>query len=318
VFAAAAGFGRSQGNRAFRVFTVARSKEPLTSQGFLKVTPDHSWDDAPAPDIIVIPGGNTDALLDDPKFMEWIAKATPKAEVTLTVCTGAFTLAKAGFLDGAQATTWYGAIDALRESAPKAVVTEGRRFVDNGSIVTTAGVSAGIDGALHVVARLMGRQVADRTARYMEYHWTPEPYLAQTYSSLNPSLDERGRRVQQAQILEDEGRFAEAAKAYRALTAENPKDGFAWYRLGATLHRGGELDAAIDAGRRAAEFPEVRSDALYNLACAYALQGKKDDALRALEEAVASGFDTRWTLVHDPDLASIRAEARFQEILASL
>jgi transcriptional regulator GlxA family with amidase domain len=181
------------------VYTVAPSKGMLRSYG-VKIEPDHAIDDAPAPDIIVIPGGDTRRLVDHAGFMSWLKAAQPKAEVTLTVCTGAFTVAKLGLLDGKQVTTWYGAIDSLRKEAPKANVIEGRRFVDNGSIITTAGVSAGIDGALHAVARLLGRAVADRTARYMEYHWTPEPYLARGYAYLNPSLDEEGRRRQQAEI----------------------------------------------------------------------------------------------------------------------
>jgi len=201
VFAAAATFARANGQPAFNVYTVGVSKEPVTSQGFVKVTPNYTIADAPKPDLIVIPGGSSNALTGNPAFMEWAKRATGEAEVTLTVCTGAFVLARLGRLDGAPATTWYGAIERLREIAPKAQVVEGRRFIDNGAIVTTAGVSAGIDGALHVVARLAGRLVADQTARYMEYHWTPEPYLARNYSLLNPSLDDKGRETQRVEVL---------------------------------------------------------------------------------------------------------------------
>jgi tetratricopeptide (TPR) repeat protein len=215
-------------------------------------------------------------------------------------------------------TTFYGAIDGLREQAPKAIVIDGRRFVDNGSIITTAGVSAGIDGSLHTVARLLGRSVADRTARYMEYHWTPEPYLSQNYAYLNPSLDENGRRVQQAQLFEEEKNYAEAVKAYRAMTVEDPKDGFAWYRLGTSLQSSGQLDAAIDAAKRATEFPDVRADAHFNIACAYARQGKSDAAIEQVQRAVAAGFKAKWALNGDPDLASIRSDARFQKIVASM
>jgi transcriptional regulator GlxA family with amidase domain len=316
VFAAAR--GDSRGKPAFRVYTVAVSTAPLSSQGFLKITPDYAWADAPAPEVIVVPGGNTTVLLEDPKFLEWIGKAVPKAEVSMSVCTGAFALQKAGLLDGAQATTWYGAVENLRKIATKTTVTEGRRFVDNGSVITTAGVSAGIDGALHVVARLLGRQVADRTAQYMEYHWTPEAYLSQTYSYFNPSLDEHGRRLQQAQMLEGQQDWAGAIRAYQAMTKEDPKDAFSWYRLGYALQASGQIEAGMEASRRASEFPEVRGDALYNLACGYATQGKKEEALTSLEQAVASGFRARWLLVGDPDLAIIREDARFQKILASI
>jgi len=280
--------------------------------------PEFSIDDAPVPDVIVIPGGNTDKLLESAKFMTWLKAAQPKAEITLTVCTGAFTVAKLGLLDGKQVTTFYGAIEGLRREAPKAMVIDGRRFVDNGTIITTAGVSAGIDGALHTVARLLGRSVADQTARYMEYHWTPEPYLAKDYVYLNPSLDAEGRRMQQGQLFEDEKSFAEAAGIYRAMTERDPKDGFAWYRLGRSLQAAGQLEASLPASTRAAEFADVRSDALYNIACVYALQGKTNDAIGQIEKAVAAGFNAKWLLKGDPDLASIRADARFQKIMAAM
>src|SRR5712692_5399790 len=241
VFASASDFGGAEGKPAFHTYTVAISKAPITSHGVLKVVPDYSIDDAPQPDLIVLPGGNSKALSDDARFMSWATKAIQSAEVSMSVCTGAFVLGKAGTLDGRTATTWYGAIEPLRKAFPKASVQEGRRFVDQGRVVTTAGVSAGIDGALHIVARLLGRAVADRTARYMEYHWAPEAYLAQSYSLLNPGLDERGRALQRAGMLEDEKSWAEAVKAYRALTAEDSHDGYAWHRLAVALHFSGDV-----------------------------------------------------------------------------
>ena len=183
VFAAAADFGAVGDQPAFRVYTVATSKNPLTSQGFVKILPDFSIDDAPRPDLIVIPGGNSANATKDARFMAWAKNALQGAEVSLSVCTGAFVLAKAGMLDGRTATTWFGATEALRKAVPSATVQDGRRFVDQGRVVTTAGVSAGIDGALHVVARLLGREVADQTARYMEYRWSPEPYLVGSYAA---------------------------------------------------------------------------------------------------------------------------------------
>ena len=206
VFAAAAGFaGLADDRPAFRTYTMGATKDPITSQGFVKIVPEFSIEDAPKPDVLVLPGGSSGRLTNDPKFMAWVATAMRDAEVTLTVCTGAFVAAKAGALDGKTATTWYDAIERLRQAAPKTTVQEGRRLVDNGNVVTTAGVSAGIDGALHVVARLVGRSAADRTARYMEYHWSPESYLARSYSYLNPGLDDASRAAQQAALL-DEGK----------------------------------------------------------------------------------------------------------------
>ncbi len=100
-----------------------------------------------------MPGGQSSTLTNDARFMAWARKAFDGAEVSISVCTGAFVLGKAGVLDGHTATTWFGAVEQLRKAVPAATVQEGRRFVDQGRVVTTAGVSAGIDGALHVVAR---------------------------------------------------------------------------------------------------------------------------------------------------------------------
>jgi len=109
----------------------------------------------------------------------------------------------------------------------------------------------------------------------------------------------------------------ERGKAPSDLEAD-PGDGFAWYRLGACLQAEGQLDAAIDAARHAAAFADVRSDALYNLACGLALQGHADDAIASLQQAVAAGFKAKWLLDGDPDLASIRPDPRFQKIASSL
>ena len=318
VFKAAAGFGRAGVTPAFRVYTVAASREPLVSQGFVKILPEFTFEDAPTPDLIVFPGGSSDRLTENPKAMAWATKAMNAAEVTLTVCTGAFVPAKAGLLDGLDVTTYYGAIEGLKKEAPKARVQDGRRFIDNGKIVTTAGVSAGIDGSLHVVARLLGRVVADRPARYMEYRWTPDSYLAEQYPLLNPSLDAQGRAMQQAQILEEGKDLQGAEEAWRAILAKDPKNAFAWYRLGFALHGMGKLDAAADAAIKAAESPEMRGRALFNVACARAVQGRKAEALEALRGAVDAGFKESWWLKNEPDLASIRSEPGFAAILAKV
>jgi putative intracellular protease/amidase len=318
VFQAAGGFGRAGTERAFRVYTVAASREPVLSQGFVKVVPEFTFEDAPKPDLVVFPGGGSDAITESEKAMAWAKETMESAEVTLTVCTGAFIPAKAGLLDGLDVTTYYGAIDGLRKQAPKARVQDGRRFIDNGRIVTTAGVSAGIDGSLHVVARLLGRVIADRTARYMEYRWTPDSYLADSYALLNPSLDARGRAMQQAQILEEAKDYAGAADAWRAILRDDDANAFAWYRLGHALHGMGQLDEAVEAANKAARSPEMRGRALFNVACARAVQGRKGDALAALQAAVDAGFKEAWSLKNDPDLASIRTEPGFAAILAKL
>jgi transcriptional regulator GlxA family with amidase domain len=318
VFSAAASQGVDRGQPAFKIYTVGVSREPITSLGFVKITPEFTIDDAPTPDILVIPGGGTGVLLKNEKFMAWATSTAKEAPILLTVCTGAFVPAQAGLLDGLDVTTWYNAIDRLKKAAPKANVQNGRRFVDNGRIITTAGVSAGIDGALHTVARLLGRHVADKTAQYMEYHWTPESYLAQRYSYLNPSLDEHGRELQQATIHEDAQDFPQAEKAFRALIERDPNDAAAWYHLGIALHVQGKLDAAIDANKRATASAAMRSGAYYNLACAYTAQGKLEEATNSLKQAVAAGFKDKAQIASDPDLENLRSDDRFKQWFETL
>lgn len=165
---------RVDGDAPFEVYTVGKTGEPIISQGFLKCTPEFSIENSPKPDILVIPGGNSSKVTRDPEMMAWIEKTAKSSDHVLTVCTGAFALAKTGLLDGMEATTWHGAIENFRKKAPQIKVHDNTRWVDNGPYITTAGVSAGIDGSLHMVSRLCGLEVAKKTARYMEYDkWTP-------------------------------------------------------------------------------------------------------------------------------------------------
>lgn len=157
--------------RPFNVYTVAASVEPITSQGFVKVVPQYSIENCPKPDLLVIPGGATTATQNNPEVIAWVKRVSGEAELTMSVCTGAFILAKAGLLDGQEATTHWFHLTRLGKAAPNIQVRSKVRFVDSGRVVTTAGVSAGIDGALHVVERLIGREAAERTAHGMEYHW---------------------------------------------------------------------------------------------------------------------------------------------------
>ena len=154
---------------AFNVYTVSLNTDPIISQGFIKIIPEYSIENAPDPDIVVFAGGNTGSVRENKDLIQWIHKIAPELDIALSVCTGAFILQSAGLLDGLKATTWHGAIDRLREGAPKTEVLENVRWVDNGKVITTAGISAGIDGALHVVEKILGHQTALATARYMEY-----------------------------------------------------------------------------------------------------------------------------------------------------
>lgn len=165
-------------NYAFNVYTVAVDTSPIISQRFIKIVPQYTIYNCPEPDIIVLPGGSSGKSAGDNNVLNWLNNNDSNTEIIMSVCTGAIILSKAGLLDGKQVTTWYGRIKYLSDITPKATVLANTRFVDNGHIITTAGVSAGIDGALHVVAKLLGEKEAARIARYMEYDkWQPNQGL---------------------------------------------------------------------------------------------------------------------------------------------
>jgi transcriptional regulator GlxA family with amidase domain len=153
----------------FAVETVAVSEGPIISQGFLTVIPNRRLGDGAAPHVLVIPGGASEQASRDLEIRSQLQALAPKVSLIFSVCTGALVLARAGLLDGLEATTWHGAMDELRACSPKIRVCEGVRWVDNGSVVTAAGVSAGIDAALHLVQRLRGDAARTQVAKYMEY-----------------------------------------------------------------------------------------------------------------------------------------------------
>jgi len=316
VFAAASHIAQRGHEAAFAVYTVSKTKGPIVSQGFIDVLPDYTIADAPKPDIVVLPGGGGSSVLNDPEFFAWASQVAENAEVALSVCTGAFILAKAGLLDDRTATTWYGAIDRFEEQFPKTHVVRGARFVDNGQIVTTAGVSAGIDGSLHVVARLLGRHVADQTAQYMEYRWTPEAYLAKDYSLLNPSVDERGRRQQQAAILIEEKNHTGAIQICEQLVKEDPNDATSWMQLGEACYVCKRYDDAVRAFVKAARSSEIAARAWYNAACSAGLRQDKDHALEYLGNAFEAGFTPRDRARSDSDLALLHDDPRFEALLS--
>lgn len=162
--------GRRHNLDAFRVVTVAEKAGPVMARNGLSINPTHTFADCPPPDILVVPGGyGTRPLLKRPEVIAWVRARAAESKLVLSVCTGALVLGVAGLLDGQQATTHYLAMDELRAAAPSAEIRPDQRIVDNGRIILSAGVSAGIDMSLHVVARLYGADVARETARYMEY-----------------------------------------------------------------------------------------------------------------------------------------------------
>ncbi len=157
----------------FNVYTVAASDEPIQTRCGLTVIPHYSLAACPQPDLVVVPGGRgARAVMRDAAILDWLRAVDAHTELTTSVCTGALVLAAAGLLDGLRATTHHGSYDELAAAAPNTEVVRGVRYVDNGRIITSAGVQAGMDMALHVVARLHGDEIAHQTAHHIEYHWT--------------------------------------------------------------------------------------------------------------------------------------------------
>lgn len=162
------------GAAGFDVFTVAASKDPVTTAMGMTVVPKYTFTDAPRPDVLLVPGGGVHDPLNSPPTMKWVTDMSALADQTISVCNGAFILAQAGLLDGITATTTNHLIDQLQQEYPKINVVHDQRYVDNGKITTTAGLSAGIDGAFHLVSKLMGNGIAQTTALGLEYKWEPQ------------------------------------------------------------------------------------------------------------------------------------------------
>ncbi|MCB0161552.1 MAG: DJ-1/PfpI family protein [Caldilineaceae bacterium] len=158
--------------RLLDVFTVAESMAPVACNNPLTVLPMYTLATMPHADILVIPGGQgTRTAIDRPDLIAWIVARAAAAELTTSVCTGSFLLAKGGLLDGKATTTHWASIERMRAEFPGLEVREATRWVDAGDVVSSSGVSAGIDMALHVVARLYGAEVAAETARNIEYDY---------------------------------------------------------------------------------------------------------------------------------------------------
>jgi transcriptional regulator GlxA family with amidase domain len=169
-----AGPGQVFAVAGFEVTLLAARPGTVVSQGFLRVEPSGTLGEDPPPELLVVPGGGTESALADEALVSGIGRAAAEAQLVLSVCTGALVLGAAGVLDDLEATTWHGAMDRLRRLAPRTRVVDGVRWVDNGRVITAAGVSAGIDASLHLVGRLRGAAARADVARYMEYREYPE------------------------------------------------------------------------------------------------------------------------------------------------
>jgi transcriptional regulator GlxA family with amidase domain len=154
----------------FEVLLVAERADPVTTTGGMTVAPHHTFASCPRLDIVLAPGGwGTRKELNNPVLLEWLRARAAEAETVTAVCTGSMLLGFAGLLDGLHATTHWRSLDWMRASFPSVSVEYGKHFVEDGRVLTSAGISAGIDMSLKVVARYCGEDVARATARHMEY-----------------------------------------------------------------------------------------------------------------------------------------------------
>ncbi len=172
VFVGASTVGdHSESHALFEVVIIAEEDRIITCAGGLQVKPEATIDNHPPLDILVVPGGGVSRHLSNSRLLEWIGRQDQQTRLTASVCTGAFLLAEGGLLNRHRATTHWSGIEWMRQKYPAVEVLADTRIVDEGHIITSAGVSAGIDMSLYVVSRLFGEPVAAQTARYMEYDW---------------------------------------------------------------------------------------------------------------------------------------------------
>jgi transcriptional regulator GlxA family with amidase domain len=156
----------------FEVFLVAETKNTITTTGGLKVIPDYTLEECPAFHILVVPGGwAVRKEIGNERLIRWISDRARETETVASVCTGAMLLGRPGLLDKRRATTHWGSLNWMRESFPNVIGEDKFHVIEEGNIITSAGISAGIDMALHVVMKYCGEAVARETARYMEYRF---------------------------------------------------------------------------------------------------------------------------------------------------
>jgi putative intracellular protease/amidase len=233
---------------AFEISSVAQKPGPITTSMGMSVNPKYTFENAPKIDVLVLPGGNVRPHMDDPQVKRWVQETTKNAEIVLSVCNGAFFLGRAGLLDGLDATTFAGLLDELQQAAPKARVVRDRRFVDNGKIITSAGLSSGIDGALHVIERLFGKGDAQVAATALEYDWRPDGgyvramladrYLAGAYGAI---------RQFERKVLSHEGTRDRWETRWVIQTELSPREALARFEKEIPLAPGWSRDSAAAA-----------------------------------------------------------------------
>jgi len=159
----------------FQVLTASCDGHSVRARAGLPIGVEHALADAPDTDWLLVPGGVVDGVLAQADTLNELARRAPRGELSASVCTGAFVLAAAGIVTDGEVTTHWEDADELAQRFPRLHVRTDRRWVDRGRTVTSAGIAAGIDMALHLVGRAAGTELAQATARQMDYPWTPAP-----------------------------------------------------------------------------------------------------------------------------------------------
>ena len=172
VFAVA---NRLSGTELFKLITVSYAGEPLKADGGLLLTPDYAMHDCPDLDVVIVPGGDgCKDVMQSEEALNWVVHRAKHAEKVMSVCSGALILAKGGLLDELQSTTHHRRWRTLEQLAPNTAVMREARYVDTGRIMTTAGISSGIDGTLEILYDLHGEELCAAVARFMEHSWNRE------------------------------------------------------------------------------------------------------------------------------------------------
>lgn len=214
------------GTAGFGVTTVSHDGKPVTTAMGLKVTPDASFADAPAFDVLLVPGGDVGKAKTDTALLEFIRSRSATARNVLSVCTGVEILANTGLLDGQRATNFHTGFDRLAAEHPRIEVVDDQRWVDNGKLITSAGLSSGIDAALHLVSRLRGEDKARSVALHMEYDWRPDHGFVRGRMAdrLMPALREvkwpQDLAVERLYSLGDERQWRQRLKVSTAVSPE--------------------------------------------------------------------------------------------------
>jgi transcriptional regulator GlxA family with amidase domain len=278
---------RGEHGPAFEVYTVATSRAPLASMGFVTLTPQYTFEDCPEPDIVVVPGGNVPD--GDQALLAWLGASAQHAELMMSVCNGALVFAEAGLLRGLEVTTHHSALQALALAEPKAKVLTNRRFVDNGRVLTAAGIAAGIDGALHVVERFCGAESAWATARYMEYDWRPDE-IAKLHAQPGAPID----NSQALRIVGSIRTLGAAAALAELQKLEPPPDERQLNTWGYWLLGSSRVAEAADLFRLTCQAYPRSANAQDSLSDALEAQSDREGALQAARACLALLEQGEW------------------------